>query len=124
MYHVLTDVFNFDAQYFWHENGLPKNITLSSNEVSQAIEEPLLEIVQLIKTLLRDTPAELSADIMDKGMIISGGVALMRNIDQYISQSIGVPCFIADDPLLCVARGTGIVLDNLDAYKHSLMSKK
>ena len=78
----------------------------------------------MIKTLLRDTPAELSADIMDKGMIISGGGALVRNIDQYISQSIGVPCFIADDPLLCVVRGTGIVLDNLQAYKHSLMSKK
>ncbi|MCH8986686.1 rod shape-determining protein [Patescibacteria group bacterium] len=105
-------------------DGLPKNITISSNEISQAIEEPLGEIVQMIKTLLRDTPAELSADIMDKGMIISGGGALVRNIDQYISQSIGVPCFIADDPLLCVARGTGIVLDNLQAYKHSLMSKK
>ena len=105
-------------------NGLPKNITISSNEISQAIEEPLEEIVQVIKTLLRDTPAELSADIMDKGMIISGGGALVRNIDQYISQSIGVPCFIADDPLLCVARGTGIVLDNLEAYKRSLMSKK
>ncbi|MCH7605234.1 rod shape-determining protein [Patescibacteria group bacterium] len=104
--------------------GLPKNINISSNEIAQAVVEPLLEIVQVIKTLLRDTPAELSADVMDKGMILSGGGGLIRNFDQYISQSIGVPCFIADDPLTCVVRGTGIVLDNLDAYKRSIMSKK
>jgi len=104
--------------------GLPMNITIGSNEIAKAIEEPLSEIIQVIKTVLRDTPAELSADIMDKGMILSGGGARIRNLDQYISQAIGVPCFIADDPLTCVARGTGIVLDNLDAYKRSIMSKK
>ena len=104
--------------------GLPKTINISSNEIAQAIEEPLLEIIQVIKTLLRDTPAELSADVMDKGMILSGGGGLIRNLDQYISQSIGVPCFIADDPLTCVARGTGIVLDSLDVYKRSILSKK
>jgi len=97
---------------------------ISSNEVCQALSESLQEIIQIIKILLRDTPPELSADVMDKGMIISGGGALLKNIDQLISQSTGVPCFVADDPLTCVARGTGVVLDNLEVYKRSILSKK
>lgn len=104
--------------------GLPKTLKISSNEMAEATAEPLKEIVQVIKTLLRDTPPELSADIMDKGMVLSGGGALIKNIDQLISKSIGVPCFIANDPLLCVAKGTGVVLDSLDAYKKSIASKK
>ena len=74
--------------------------------------------------VLRDTPPELSADIIDKGMILSGGGALLRNISEKISQETGVPCILADEPLLCVAKGTGIVLENLDVYKKSIMSKK
>jgi len=104
--------------------GLPKNIKISSNEVAEAIIEPLAEIIQVIKIVLRDTPPELSADIMDKGIIISGGGALLRNIDEKISQATGVPCFVAEDPLLCVAKGTGVVLENLEVYKKSIMSKK
>jgi len=104
--------------------GLPRTIKISSNEVAQAIQVPLEDILQVIKLLLRDTPPELSADIMDKGMVISGGGALLRNIDQLISESIGVPCFIADDPMLCVSKGTGAVLDNLEVYKRSIMQKR
>lgn len=104
--------------------GLPKTILVSSTEISQAMAEPLQEIVQVVKLVLRDTPPELSADIMDKGMVLSGGGALLRNIDQLLSQSIGVPCFIADEPLLCVAKGTGVILDNLEVYKQSLLSKR
>ena len=104
--------------------GLPKNIKISSNEVSQALSETLNEIIQAIKMVLRETPPELSADIMDKGMILSGGGALLRNIDERISQATGVPCFIATDPLLCVAKGAGVVLENLEIYKKSIMSKK
>jgi rod shape-determining protein MreB and related proteins len=104
--------------------GLPRNITISSNEVAEAISETLEEIITTIRQVLRDTPPELSADIMDKGMIISGGGALLRNIDVLISQTIGVPCFIADDPLICVAKGTGAVLENLELYKRSVMNKK
>ena len=104
--------------------GLPKNVTLTSTQIAEAMQEPLQEIVMIIKTLLRDTPPELSADIMDKGMIISGGGALLKNIDQLISQTTGVPCFVAEDPLTCVALGAGVVLDNLDAYKQSIMAKK
>jgi rod shape-determining protein MreB and related proteins len=105
-------------------HGLPKTIKISSNEIAEAITEPMQEILQTIKMMLRDTPPELSADIMDKGMIVSGGGALLRNVDQFIANSIGVPCFIADDPLTCVARGAGVVLDSLDIYKQTVMSKK
>jgi rod shape-determining protein MreB len=101
--------------------GLPRNIKISSNEIAEAVSDPLSEIVQLIKAVLRDTPPELSADIMDKGMVLSGGGALLRNIDELIAKSTGVPCFIADEPLLCVAKGTGVVLENLDVYKKSIM---
>ncbi len=104
--------------------GLPKNIKISSNEVAEAISDQLSEIIQSIKVVLRDTPPELSADIMDKGMVLSGGGALLRNIDGLIAQSTGVPCFIAEDPLSCVAKGTGVVLENLAAYKKSIMSKR
>lgn len=104
--------------------GLPRNIEVSSNEVCSAISEVLTEIIQVIKRVLRDTPPELSADIMDKGMVISGGGALLRNIDGLIAQSTGIPCFIAEEPLLCVAKGTGVVLENLAVYKRSIMSKK
>jgi len=93
-------------------SGLPQNIKISSNEVCEAISERLGDIVQTVKSVLRDTPPELSADIMDKGMIISGGGALLSNIDELIAQSTGVPCFIAEDALLCVAKGTGVFLEN------------
>lgn len=105
-------------------SGLPRNIKISSQEVCEAISGPLNDIVQVIKMVLRDTPPELAADIVDKGMIVSGGGALLRNIDKLISQKTGVPCFVAEDPLLCVAKGTGIMLESLDLYKRSIMSKK
>lgn len=105
-------------------SGLPRNIKVSSQEACEGVSNVLNEIVQVIKTVLRDTPPELSADIMDKGMIVSGGGALLRNLDKLISQRTGVPCFIAEDSLLCVAKGTGVVLESLEIYKRSIMSKK
>jgi rod shape-determining protein MreB and related proteins len=104
--------------------GLPRNITISSNETAEAMSEPLGEILSTIRQVLRETPPELSADIMDKGMVIAGGGALLRNIEVLVSQNIGVPCFIADEPLTCVAKGTGAVLENLEVYKRSIMIKK
>lgn len=104
-------------------SGLPKNITVTTNEVTEAITEELHEVVQSVKNVLHNTPPELCADIMDKGMIISGGGAILRNIDKLISQATEVPCFIADEPLFCVAKGTGIALDNLEMYKRSLGTK-
>jgi rod shape-determining protein MreB len=104
-------------------SGLPRTIKISSNEVSEAISDIISEIIQVIKGVLRETPPELSADIIDKGMILSGGGALLRNISERISQETGVPSFLAEDPLLCVAKGTGVVLENLDVYKKSIMVK-
>ncbi len=104
--------------------GLPKTIKVSSNEVCESINRVLEEIVQSIKIVLRETPPELSADIMDRGMVLSGGGALLRNLDQLVAKLTGVPCFMADEALFCVVKGTGVVLENLDVYKKSIMTKK
>jgi rod shape-determining protein MreB len=102
--------------------GLPNTIVISSNEVAEALSGPLKEIVQAVKSVLRDTPPELAADVIDRGMIVAGGGALLKNIDELFLHSTGTPAYIADDPLACVARGTGIVLDNLEIYKRAVMS--
>lgn len=104
--------------------GLPRTITVTSNDVTDAIQNELEQIINSIKKILHDTPPELSADIMDKGMVLSGGSSLLRNIDQLIYRTTGVPAFVADDALLCVAKGTGIALDNLDSYKRSILATK
>lgn len=104
--------------------GLPRNIKVSGNEICEAISDTLSEIIQAIKAVLRETPPELSADVMDKGMVLSGGGALLRNFSELIAQSTGVPCTLAEEPLTCVAKGTGVVLENLDVYKKSIMIKK
>jgi len=104
--------------------GLPKNIKVGSNEVCEAVSETLAEIITVIKAVLRETPPELSADVMDKGMVLAGGGSLLRNLPELIAQSTGVPCTLAEEPMLCVAKGTGIVLENLNVYKKSIMSKK
>lgn len=103
--------------------GLPKTIKISSNEVAEALQDELNEVIEAIKKVLQETPPELAADVMDKGMVLSGGGALLRNLDQYIVQMTGVPCYVADDALLCVAKGTGIALENLDVYKKTILLK-
>lgn len=103
---------------------LPKTIRISSNEVTEALQDELREVINAIKKVLQDTPPELAADIMDKGMILSGGGALLRNLDKLISKTIDVPCYVAEDPLFCVARGTGKALENLDIYKKTLASSR
>jgi len=105
-------------------SGLPRSIKVSSNEVAEAVSDVLEEIIQAIKTVLRNTPPELASDIMDKGMVLSGGGGLLRNLDQLIAKSTGVPCFLADEAFFCVAKGTGAVLEHLDVYKKSVMTKK
>lgn len=103
--------------------GLPKTIRISTNEVVEAIQDELQEIINAAKKVLQETPPELAADIMDKGMVLSGGGALLRNLDKMITKVAGVPCYVADEPLLCVAKGTGIALDNLEAYKRTVISR-
>lgn len=105
-------------------SGLPRNIKVYSNEIAGAISDVLKEIVNNVKWVLRDTPPELSADIMNKGIILTGGGSLLRNIDELVARVTGVPCFVAEEPLYCVVKGTGVVIENLEAYKKSIMSKK
>ena len=105
-------------------SGLPKTIKINSNEIVEAIQDELQEIIKGVKDVLRETPPELSSDVIDRGMVLSGGGALLRNLDKLITQSTGVPCYTADDPLLCVAKGTGMILDNLDLYRRSVISRK
>lgn len=104
--------------------GYPKTIELSSNEITDSIQEQLREIIQTVKNVLQDTPPEICSDIIYKGIIISGGGALLKNIDTLVNKITGVPAHIADDPLLCVAKGTGLVLNNLDIYKRNIMVKR
>lgn len=104
--------------------GLPRSITVSSDDVTEAIQNELEAIVSSAKKVLQKTPPELAADIIDKGIVMSGGSSLLRNIDQLIARTTGVPAYIADDALLCVAKGTGIALDNLDSYKRSILATK
>ncbi|MDA1169402.1 MAG: rod shape-determining protein [bacterium] len=105
-------------------SGLPKELVVSSFEVTEALKDPLLEVLQAIRHVLQDTPPELAADIIDKGIVVSGGGAMLKNIDQLISRSMQVPCYIADDPLVCVVKGAGAALENLDAYKRSILLTK
>jgi len=105
-------------------SGLPRTIKINSNEVSEAVQDSLVEIIQTIKAVLRETPPELSADIMDKGMTLAGGSSLLANLTELVTNSVGVPCVLADNALLCVAKGTGAVLENLNFYKKSIMTKK
>ncbi len=105
-------------------SGLPRSLTVSSDDVTLAIESELESIISAIKRVLHKTPPELSADIIDKGIILSGGSSLLRNIDQLITRTTGVPTYVADDAMLCVAKGTGIALENLDSYKRSILATK
>lgn len=104
--------------------GLPKVITVRSHEVTEAINDVLREIVRAVKEVLRDTPPELAADVIENGMTISGGTALLRNLDKLLEEATGVPARVAEEPLLCVARGTGAALDTLDYFKRSLAMKR
>jgi rod shape-determining protein MreB len=104
--------------------GLPKNLSINSNEIAEALTNVLKEIIQAIKNVLSETPPELVADIMQRGMFLTGGSGLLKNLDILITRATGVPVYVADDALFCVAKGTGIILENLDIYKRSLMSYK
>lgn len=104
--------------------GLPRSAEISTNEVAKAIESELREITKAIKSVLQETPPELAADIIDQGIIMTGGTSLLRNIDELVYRATGVKAHVAEDALFCVAKGTGIALEHLDAYKKSLLGKR
>jgi rod shape-determining protein MreB len=103
-------------------SGLPRIITVTSDDVTDAIQHELQGIIEAIKNVLNETPPELSADVMEKGMVLSGGSSQLRNLDRLFAEATGVPVFVADTPQLCVAKGTGIALENLESYKRSIFS--
>lgn len=101
-------------------SGLPRMIELSSSEITEAIQSPLNAIIQAVKGALEQTPPELASDIIDKGIVLSGGTSLLHHFDKLLTREIGVVCHIAEDPLLCVVKGTGVALENLELYKRSI----
>lgn len=103
--------------------GLPKTVEVTSAEVTEAIEPALSQIVACIKQVLEQTPPELSSDIIEKGIVLSGGTSLLANLAKLLTKETGVPVHVAQDPLFCVAKGAGIVIENLDQYKRSLTQR-
>jgi len=103
--------------------GLPRTIPMTSSEAMEAMEAPLHQLVAAVRSVLEQTPPELSADIIDKGMVMSGGGSLLRNIDQLLTHVTGVPCHVAENPLYCVAMGTGLAFDHFDDFKKSLVQQ-
>ena len=100
--------------------GLPRTITLTSGEVTEAIAEPVSSIVSVVRSVLEKTPPELSADIIDRGMALVGGGALLRGVDRLLTQETGVPCYVAENPMACTAIGAGHALENLHIMRRSL----
>jgi rod shape-determining protein MreB len=102
--------------------GLPKTIQITSGEVTEAIAEALAAIVAVVRAVLEKTPPELASDIIDRGMVLVGGGALLRNVDRLLTKETGVPCSIAENPMACVATGAGRALENYHVLKRSLPS--
>ena len=102
-------------------NGLPRTITITSDDITDAIQNELQGIIDSIKEVLRKTPPELSADVMEKGLVLSGGSSQLRNLDRIIAEATGIPVFVAEETQYCVAKGTGIALENLESYKRSIL---
>jgi rod shape-determining protein MreB len=103
-------------------SGLPKTITVTSSEVTEALAEPLAAIAATARAVLEKTPPELAADIIDRGIVMTGGGSLLRNIDRFLTGETGVPCHVAEDPLACVAKGAGKALEQYQILKRSLPS--
>ncbi len=104
--------------------GLPESIMISSSDVVLGVREVLQEIIAAVKTVLQNTPPELASDVMDKGIVMTGGGSQLRSLDQMLTKITGVPCQTAEDPLLCVAKGTGIAVENLESFKKSVLWAK
>lgn len=103
--------------------GLPKTFELTTNEVAEMLQPVVQKIVSAVKSVLEQTPPELASDIIDKGIVFSGGTSQLNNLDKLMTEETGVPCHIAETPLMCVALGTGLALENLDLYKRSVSKR-
>lgn len=105
-------------------SGLPKDIIVNSNEVAEALNQHLVDIAGAVRSVFNETPPELVADVMEKGIMVSGGGAQLRHIDEFFKQMTGVEAYVAEEPLFCVAKGAGIILSHLDVYKRTLLNKR
>lgn len=104
--------------------GLPRTAEVTTNEIVKAIDAELKDIIRVIKKVLQETPPELASDIIDNGIVMTGGSSLLRNIDELVFRSTGVKARVADDALFCVAKGTGIALEHIETYKKSIIAKR
>jgi len=104
--------------------GLPRDLILNSNEIAEALHQQLVEIAGAIQKVFNETPPELVADIMEKGIVLSGGGAQIDNLPVFFKKVLGVNSYVAEEPLFCVAKGTGLILNHLDVYKRTLLNKK
>lgn len=102
------------------QTGLPKIMEIGEKSINEAVQRPLKLILEGIKEVLAQTPPELAADIVDKGIVMSGGTSLLTNIDKYVTYYTGVPAFVVEEPLYCVIRGVGMAIENLDSYKNAI----
>ena len=102
--------------------GLPRTIPITSLEITEAIEQPIQQIVTAVRNVLEQTPPELSSDIIDKGMVMSGGGSLLRNLDTLLTQVTGIPCHVAENALNSVAIGTGLALEHIGTFRKSLVT--
>lgn len=103
--------------------GLPRTIALDEVQANEAIKPVLMDIIKGVKEVLEQCPPELASDIIDKGIVMSGGSSLLTNFDKLMTETTGVPCHVAEDALLCVARGTGVAMENIELYKRSINKK-
>jgi rod shape-determining protein MreB and related proteins len=103
--------------------GLPRTIPLTSSEAMEAMEKPLQQVVTAVRAVLEETPPELASDIIDKGMVMTGGGSLLRNVDRLLTQVTGVPCHVAENALNCVALGTGLAMEHFEFFKGSLVQR-
>ena len=105
-------------------NGLPRNITVTSTQAEAAMRDSINEIVEIVKATLEKTPPELASDIIEKGIVLAGGGALIQNLDKLLSSKTGMPVYVAEDPLDCVVKGTGKTLEDLERLKNVLVNAR
>ncbi len=116
----LTEELRMDVRGRDQVTGLPRTITITSSEVTEAIVEPLTAIAGTVRAVLEKTPPELASDIIDRGIVMTGGGSMLRNVDRFLTGETGVPCHVAEDPLACVAIGAGKALEQYNVLKRSL----
>jgi rod shape-determining protein MreB len=117
-----TEVMEIDVRGRNLAEGVPRSFTINSNEVLEALQDPLAGIIRAVRSVLEQSPPELAADISERGLVLTGGGALIRDIDRLFMEETGLPVIIAEDPLTCVARGGGKVLETIEAHGGDLFS--